>query len=272
VKRTTKRPAGKRPAAYRQKKRRLKNGVWYVIMLVSLSLLAWGYNSITRYLNTAKATFELEQIEISGNKVLSRAEILKQLGLPEKGMRLLEIDPATVREKLSKLPFVKNVTAVHSLPATLRIRVEERRPVAYVYGRGLNLIDKEGFLLPLPAGPLTWNLPVIRHIPEKLGVQGAYTTAPMLRKAVAMVAFINHLQAPLPELVSELDFSSREYLRITLSQGARELRVDYDNYPRQLYKAAGFFRDYVDFTPSAMLAYVDARFENQIVTKKKSKS
>ncbi len=271
MKRIPKRPVKNRPGLKKQRKRKLKAGVWYVIMLLSLSALAWGYNAITRYLETARAAFKLEQIEISGNEILSKAEVLKQLGLVEKGVRLLEIDPATVKSKLSKLAFIRSVSVVHSLPSTLRIRIVERKPVAFVYGRGLNLVDDEGFILPLPKSAHVWHLPVIRNLGEKLGIQGAYALSPKLYRAVDILAFINRLQAPLPALVSELDFSNDAYLNIVLTQGAGVLKVDYTKYEEQLYKASGFFRDYVDFDKTPF-QYVDVRFKDQIVVKNKRKS
>ncbi len=262
-----------RRAPLKKKKRRsLKAGVWYVLMLTALSLLAWGYHSFDSYLQTATGKFELESIKVSGNDILSRADVLKLLGLPARGQKLLAINPADVRKKLLKSPFVKSASAVHSLPSTLRIHVVERKPLAFLYGRGLNLVDREGFIMPVPALSRVWNLPVIRNVPGRLGIQGAVSTAPGVHRAVAMIDWINRLDAPLPQLISELDFSPGTYLNLYLRDGRTVLRVSEKGYKKQLYKAAGFFKDYVDFKKKQRPAYIDLRFDNQIVVGERTKS
>ncbi len=253
-------------------KGKLKSTVWYLLMLVVLSLAAWGYRYLDNYLQTVSGTFELQSIKISGNNILSRADVLKLLGLPARGQKLLEINPSEVRQKLQRSPFVKSASAVHSLPATLRIHLVERRPLAFLYGRGLNLVDREGFIMPVPALSRVWDLPVIRNAPGKLGIQGAVSTSPAVHRAVDILDWINRLDAPLPQMVSELDFTPGDYIKVYLRDGDTVLRITEQDYQRQLYKAAGFFKEYVDFKKLDQIAYIDLRFERQIVVREKTKS
>ncbi len=256
----------------KRQKRKLKIFIWYTLMLTVLSLTAWGYRYFDNYLQTVSGTFELQSIKISGNDILSRAEVLKLLGLPAKGQKLLEINPAEVQKKLKRSPFVRSASAVHSLPATLRIHLVERRPLAFLYGRGLNMVDREGFIMPVPAISRVWDLPVIRNAPGRLGIQGAVSTSPAVHRAVDILDWINRLDAPLPQMISELDFTPGDYIKIYLRDGDTVLRITEKDYQRQLYKAAGFFKDYVDFKKLNQIAYIDLRFGRQIVVKEKTKS
>ncbi len=270
--RGTKMKTVRRKPLKKKGKRKLKSVVWYTLMLITLSLTAWGYRYFDNYLQTVSGTFELQSIKISGNDILSRAEVLKLLGLPARGQKLLEINPAEVQKKLKRSPFIKSASAVHSLPSTLRIHIVERKPLAFLYGRGLNLVDREAFIMPVPALSRVWNLPVIRNVPEKLGIRGAVSTSGMVHKAVDIIDWINRLDAPLPQMISELDFTPGNYIKIYLRDGDTVLRISENDYQRQLYKAAGFFKEYVDFKQLDQIAYIDLRYEHQIVVKEKSKS
>ena len=147
----------------KKKKSPLKAVFLYLLILAVLSGLAWGYRFLNQRFQDRLSRFELADIKIQGNSILSNAEILNMLGL-KPGEKLLKISAKDVVVKLKKSRYIRAVSAVYSLPSTLRINITEREPVAFLYGRGLNLIDTEGFILPVPEINKRWNLPVISGI------------------------------------------------------------------------------------------------------------
>ncbi len=249
-----------------KKKTGLKSLLLYFIVIVFLSVLAYGYKMFNAHLQESFSKFELEDIHISGNHILADEQVLKILGL-ESGSKLLEISALTVIEKLKKSPYVRAVNAVYSLPSTLRINIQERKPIAFLYGRGLNMIDEESFILPVPETNISWNLPVITGIKEKLGLQGAVTISPQVKLAVKITRYLNVVDMPLREMVSEISFANKNYIEMGLTGSSTIIKVDYENYPEQLFIASRYIKDYVDFDQMDKLEYVDVRFNGQIIIK-----
>ncbi len=76
-----------------------------------------------------KAHLVLDQVEVDGHARTSLADINTALGLTQ-GMPILEIDLAAARERLSALPWVREVSVERHLPSVLFVRIVEKKPVA----------------------------------------------------------------------------------------------------------------------------------------------
>lgn len=250
----------------KKKKKSIKALMLYLILVAVLSGLAYGYRTLDSYLQERLSQFELNEIQINGNEILSKAEILKMLGLKQ-GEKLLKISANDVVEKLKESQYIRAVSAVYSLPSTLRINIREREAVAFLYGRGLNLIDAESFILPVPDTNKRWDLPVITGISEKLGFQGTETISESAKLGVEIARYVKILEMPLKAMVSEINFSHKDYISIYLSGCSAEIRIDANNYQNQLFIAARYLKDYQDFKRIDDLQYVDVRFNNQIIIK-----
>ena len=250
----------------KKKKKKGKALLLYLITIAFLSVAAYGYKTFNSHLQESLSRFELTDIHISGNDILSDKEILKILGL-QTGEKLLEISATGVVEKLKKSTYVRAVNAVYSLPSTMRINIQERKPVAFIYGRGLNMIDKENYLLPVPEKNIRWNLPVITGINEKLGIRGAETISPNAKRAVAIARYVNIIDMPLREMVSEISFKNKNSIEVGISASSAVIKIDFENYQEQLFIAARYLKDYLDFNQLDKLDYVDVRFNGQIIIK-----
>lgn len=255
-----------RPLKKQKKRKGIKLLVVYLIIIALLSLAAYGYKILNVYLQDNLAKFELEDIHISGNKILSDKEVLTTLGF-KPGEQLLEIRAVDVVNKLKEDPYVRAVNAVYSLPSTLRITIVEREPVAFIYGKGLNMIDKESFLLPVPDKNIRWNLPVITGIKQKLGLQGTETISENAKLAVEIARYVGALEMPLREMVSEISFNKQDHIELGLSGSSGVIKIDYENYQEQLFIASKYLKDYLDFNRLDKLEYMDVRFADQIIVK-----
>jgi cell division septal protein FtsQ len=252
-----------------KRKKKTKKGkalLFYFFMIALLSALAYGYKALNSHLQENLSKFELTDIQISGNYILTDKEILRFLGL-KTGEKLLEISAVDVVEKLKKSTYVRAVNAVYSLPSTMRINIQERDPVAFIYGRGLNMIDKENYILPVPDKNIRWNLPVITGITENLGLQGTETVSKKARQGVAIARYVTIIDMPLREMVSEISFANKNYIEVGLSGSDAVIRISQGNYQEQLFIAARYLRDYLDFNHLDKLEYVDVRFADQIIIK-----
>jgi len=252
----------------RKKKNKFKSAVLYILIVGLLSVSGYAYRSFSRHLQSITSEFELQDIKISGNTLVSRSRILQMIGL-DPGVKLLAIQVDQVAEKLLESPFVESASAAYSLPSTLRIEIVERKPMAFVYGNGLNMIDEMGFIMPIPPISKSWDLPVITGFKENIGVQGAVTSSARLKKVLNLLSDISEMKAPFPQLVSEMNCSDNHFLQIRLCDSPTSLRVSYDDCFLQLFVAAGYLHDYTDFEQLKKIDYIDLRFDGQIVVGEK---
>jgi len=254
----------------RRKKRAMRNGFVYIMIIAALSVAAYGYQWIDSYLQESLTTFKLVNIEINGNDILSREEVLNLCGLEEDGSQLLTIKPTDVVKRICNSPYVKAATAVRSLPSKLRITILERKPIAFIYGRGLNLIDEDGVLIPVPRTSTRWNLPFISGVDEMLGALGHITLSEKARRGVEIISYMRMIPSSLNELISEVDVSRDNYIVLKMVRGGAEVRIDENNYQENLFILNQYFEKYLEWNQLPVFEYVDVRFKNQLIIKNKN--
>lgn len=254
----------------RRKKKAIRNGLLYIMIIAVLSIAAYAYQWIDAYLQESLTTFKLVDIEINGNHILSRAEVLSLCGLEEDGGQLLTIKPPEVVKKICNSPYVKAANAVRSLPSKLRITILEREPIAFIYGRGLNLIDEDGVLIPVPRNDMRWNLPFISGVKETLGALGHRTVSEKVLKGVEIISYMRMIPSSLNEMISEVDLGRSDYIVLRMIHGGAEVRISKDNYQENLFVLNQYFEKYLQWNQLPAFDYVDVRFKDQLVIKNKN--
>ncbi len=252
----------------KKRKKSLKASVIYILVLLALSLAAYGYKSLETFFQESMASFELDDIVIEGHNILSRQEVLSLCGLNGK-KKLLKISPNSVVTKLLKSPYIKTASAVRSLPATLHIEIVERKAVAFIFGKGLNLIDTEGILLPVPKSNRSWNLPFIMHSRHAIGQLGKQSVLTEVQKAVQVLSYINILKSSLGDLIAEISIINNSDIRLQLIKGGSIVRIKYDNYQENLFLLSEYIQVYQNWNELAAIEYIDMRFKNQFIVKEK---
>lgn len=253
----------------RKKNKISRDTLKYIMAIFLFSVAIYAYIKIDSYLQESIGIFKSGDIEITGNQLLSRQQILDICGFDSRGDQQLNITPALVVQKLSRSPYIKAVSAVRSLPSKLRITVLERVPIAFIYGKGLNLIDSEGFLFPLPQNNLSLNLPYITGIKQALGRPGQRTISERTLKAVEILSYMRMIPSSLNEIVSEIDLSNQSYLSFYLIRGGAEVRFDEKNYAENLFILKYYFEKYLKWDELPIIKYVDVRFKDQLIYKEK---
>ena len=94
--------------------------------------------------------FQVKDIYVSGNKHVTRDQVIKACGLVN-GQYLWKQSPLHVAQALTNLHQVEKATVTFGLPGRVEIVIEERQPVLQVSARSSHpkwfLVDKEGFVL-----------------------------------------------------------------------------------------------------------------------------
>ncbi len=253
----------------KKKRKSIRAGMIYILVIAVLSLLAYGYRYLNNYLQESLSTFKLVDIEIQGNHILNRVDILELCGLKQGQMELLQLRPKEVVSQLLRSPYIKAASAVRSLPATLRIVISERKPVAFIYGKGLNLIDADGVLMPVPRTNRRWDLPLITGIKGPLGTLGEQTRSAKAVLAAQIIAFTGQMASPLNEIIAAVDMSRPKELRLRLVRGGALVKLDPKKYRQNLFVLTQYFNTYLDWNKLAMIDYFDVRFKNQLIVKEK---
>jgi hypothetical protein len=106
--------------------------------------------------------FAVEHVELSGTRYLSPEAAVAAAGITATSS--IFDDPAPWIEALSRHPLVRSVGIQRQLPGTLRITIEESRPVAFARTPELRPIDAAGRLLPADPGAEGMDLPVLAVI------------------------------------------------------------------------------------------------------------
>jgi cell division protein FtsQ len=140
------------------------------------------------------------------------------------------------REQLLAIDWVEDAAVSKIWPNTLRVRIHERQPVAFVRLRPnrrdgmsqLALIDKDGYIL-RPRVAARFTLPVITGIRESEGLENRRAR---VRRVISMLREIG----PLAEQISEVNVSDPNDLIVAehVENNVVNLRLGDDNYTDRL--------------------------------------
>lgn len=86
--------------------------------------------------------FNLQEVEVTGNRRLSRAEIIEASEI-EAGTNLLTINLAAVAERLKRHPWVRCAVVYRKFPGQLIVEIEERTPRAILAAEKLYYVDEQ---------------------------------------------------------------------------------------------------------------------------------
>lgn len=181
--------------------RRLNRG-WYVLGILALALVVrLGTVPLARRMSF----FRVRRVELAGLRFGAPGPTLAALRIP----RTLSVfdDLSAIERRAKALPGVNRARVGRRLPATLRIELEERGPVALVPGDdALRLIDARGRALPFDPARSAPDLPVIEV-------------------ADARVArLLGRMQALDPELYERVATARREADDVVVDVGGKVLR------------------------------------------------
>ena len=108
-----------------------------------------------------------EQIELTGNHVVTREAVLKQF-VEDRNRSVLRISLDLRRSQLEQIPWVESATVERILPNRIRIELTERTPVAFVRnGNEVALVDAHGVILDRPQDA-DFQFPIVVGVSEDL--------------------------------------------------------------------------------------------------------
>jgi cell division protein FtsQ len=99
---------------------------------------------------TALLGLTVADIRVEGRETTDRETILAALDA-RLGSPILAVSPSRAKQRLESLPWVRSAVIERRLPDTLEVRLVERKPLAlWQHGGKVELIDREGAVIPVP--------------------------------------------------------------------------------------------------------------------------
>src|SRR6266851_5555812 len=179
--------------------------------IVGVTVAVYG----TRFLLYSPAMLLLrpDQIEVNGNRIVSREAVLQQF-VHDRNRSVLRVPLEARRAQLEQIPWVESASVQRILPNRLRVELTERTPVAFLRnGNELALIDAHGVILDRPRDE-DLRFPIVSGVSEDL---------PRDQREKRMQTYeefmkdIELVRGGSSDRVSEVDLSTPKDLRVVMT-------------------------------------------------------
>jgi cell division protein FtsQ len=210
--------------------------------------------------------FDVQRVEVSGTRLLAPHEVLARSGI-RTGQSVWD-DPASWEASLREHPVIAAARVTRRLPHTLRIRVEEKRPVAYLETGSLQPATGAGEVLPVDPTRAPVDIPIVR------GEAGAPADSPGVRRLLAETERLGRLDPVLLAEVSEIRAGDAAADVLVLSHRRAEIVLPAGVGSVRLLQLRAVLDDLERRAPAgsadaraAFVPRVDLRFGDQIVVR-----
>jgi cell division protein FtsQ len=191
-----------------------------------------------------------------------------QLVRIQKNTQLQDIDLTAVRKDILSHHFIKDAVVERDLPATLKITITERLPLAIVNSTEILYLDEDGVVLPHSISKQLFDLPVLSGIsPEIVLAPGGTINNPDVREALQILATSKLVNKELYHLISEVRLRSGGDIVLYAAEWGVPIIFGRGDIANKLVRLEAFWNDIVREKGSQRLQYVDLRFDDQVVVR-----
>ncbi len=229
--------------------------------LCGLGLAGGGWYVVPSGVHQVKSHpyFALGELEVEGNRRLSRQEVLQWAGVAA-GTSIWDAAPDVVRLRLQSHPWVRRASVQRAFPNRMTISVRERRPVAIARLEELSYIDRGGNVL----GPLraddSRDFPLITGLGD--AEDQAFATIG-LHRALQLLRLCERLSCF--DAVSEVSVDRYRGVTVFPLRTAVAVVLGWGSWREKLARSARVFAAWEGQV--GRLAAVDVSFRDQVVVK-----
>ncbi len=213
--------------------------------------LRWQHNRI------------VNRVSVVGTSLLRQQEILDMVKLP--GTRAIrDIKTNEIEERLKKHPFIKSASVFLGASDALTVTIEERKPIALAVSKGRQYyVDAEGRLLPYRLTEVVLDLPVIS------GLGRNSLDSMRLAAVIGTMLTLKQQNKHLYQTLSEIDIQSTGDMTLHFTESPVPIRFGSEDGKEQKIERIAAFLHHAGQTHTKLkqLAYVDVRWENQVVVR-----
>jgi cell division protein FtsQ len=159
------------------------------------------------------ALLKPDQVELSGNRTVSRDAVLQQFAR-DRGHSVLSIPLDARRAAIEELSWVESASVQRILPNRIRVEITERTPVAFLRnGTELALIDAHGVILDRPRGE-DIQFPIITGLSDNMARE---ERGRRMQTYQEFIKGVDLVRAGSSDRVSEIDLSNPKDLRAVMT-------------------------------------------------------
>lgn len=265
IKRKAPRASRKKKALKLDVKAFMKKGFKLSLFLsvFALSLLAIHFS---RSFIMTTPFFVLSDIMLEGNKKVSKNELLKKAGIhADSNIFSLNIEDAG--KSIGDMPWVKTVSIEREFPDKLRIRIEEREPLALIKLEGLYYVDEESNVFAKADSETGWDFPVVSGLDKKALLKGRKDTFNRLDKGLAFLKSIREREGTFSwASVSELTIDKKGGITVYTIGSGIPVYLGKVEFKKRLVRAEKTLTDLQQRGIKARL--IDADFNDKVLVKK----
>ena len=226
----------------------------YIISFILLLIF-----SVVTVMNSSY--FEIEEIKIEGNRLLSKQEIINICRINKK-QNIFDINRARLVKRLMRLSQVKGVKIHRDLPRKLLITINERRPVAIVEGNpSYQIIDVQGWILETTKNLEKWNIPLIKGIK----VKNKGKTVKLTGAFKGSVEYLGLLPEMVLEQISQVNIYSPQEIELFLSNNGKVKLGRMYNIDKKAKILTSIYQDIQK--RNLKIKYIDLRYQRAPVVK-----
>ncbi len=217
--------------------------------------------------NLWKSNLKVKRVTIEGNRIVETAEIM-QLIKVQKNSQLQEIDLMAVRRDILSHHFIKDAVVERDLPATLKVTVKERVPLAIINSTEILYLDEDGVVLPHSMSKQLFDLPVLTGMPDGISLTpGTMIKHPDIQEALQILATSRLVNKELYHVISEVRLRNGGDIVLYAAEWGVPIIFGRGEIAGKLVRLESFWNSIVRERGSDSLQYVDLRFDDQVVVR-----
>jgi cell division protein FtsQ len=217
--------------------------------------------------NLWKSNLKVKRVTIEGNRIVETAEITQLIKVP-KNSQLQDVDLMAVRRDILSHHFIKDAVVERDLPATLKVTIRERVPLAIINSSEILYLDEDGVVLPHSISKQLFDLPVLTGMPDGITPKpGTKLSHPDVQEALRILASSKSVSKDLYHLISEVRLRNGGDLILYAAERGVPIIFGHGEIASKLVRLEAFWNDVVREQGSENLQYVDLRFDDQVVVR-----
>lgn len=217
--------------------------------------------------NMWKSQLTVQRVIVEGNRIVETSEIV-QLAHVSKNASLYDLDLRQIEKDIVSHHFIKNVVVERDLPATIRIRVGERTPLAIVNGVEILYLDEDGMVLPHSISRELFDLPVLTGLSPNIKLAVGKTIKDLdVREALSILSTARVVSKEIYHLISEIRLRDGGDIVMYAAERGVPIIFGRGEIPSKLVRLEAFWNEMVHQEGAENLQYVDLRYEDQVIVR-----
>ncbi len=233
-------------------------------LVLAFALLVWGSFNWAKF----GAATTLTDVQIIGNSIIPDRTILPLLE-DIRGADLNRIEIDRINARLEELPFVAAARVSHHYPASLRVEILERQPLAIVNLSELLLLDRDGVVLPMVPIAYELAIPILSGFnPEpSLYPLGDRVLSVKMKETVNLLNRIRAINPGFYSRLSEITLDQEDEYVLILAERPTKVYLGDKAILKNIYTLLVFDAALQGRGSLTDYEYLDLRFAKQIIAR-----